>query len=120
MRATLIGRILLALGLLAGTAAGVGLLVGFEPAQLPPALLNIAAYKLTFVAALGLFAAGAVFLRYARRAEVRPEDARATAKPAPACDTMELVEGQSAPAALGDVRQPERARTTRAAEHGDR
>ena len=75
MRAALIGRLLLVLGLLVGAAASIGLLVGFEPARLPPVLLNIAAYKLTFVAALGLFAGGAVFLRHARREEMR-ESAR--------------------------------------------
>ena len=69
MSAARVGRLLLALGLLVGCAASVGLLIGFEPARLPPALLNIAAYKLTFISALGLLAAGAVSLRYARRAE---------------------------------------------------
>lgn len=67
MRAARIGPILLGLGLVVGAAAGVGLLVGFEPAQLPRALLNIAAYKLTFLAAAGLIAAGALVLRYGRR-----------------------------------------------------
>ena len=71
MPAARLGRLLLALGLVVGCAASVGLLVGFEPARLPPALLNIAAYKLTFIAALGLLAAGAVSLRHARRAETR-------------------------------------------------
>ena len=50
-----------------GVAAVVGLVVGFEPAKLPPAILNIAVYKLTFVAAAGLLAAGAVMQRYTRR-----------------------------------------------------
>jgi hypothetical protein len=67
MRAARIGPFLLALGLVVGVAAGVGLLVGFEPAQLPRELLNIAAYKLTFLAAGGLLAAGALALRYERR-----------------------------------------------------
>ena len=43
MRADRLGLLLLLLGLIVGGAAGVGLLVGFEPAQLPRALLNIAA-----------------------------------------------------------------------------
>lgn len=68
MRPAHVGRLLLALGLLVGAAAGAGLVVGFEPSRLPPALLDIAAYKLTFVAALGLIVAGALFLRRARRA----------------------------------------------------
>jgi hypothetical protein len=42
------------------------LLVGFEPARLPRELLNIAAYKLTFLAAGGLLVAGAVALRRER------------------------------------------------------
>ncbi|MDF1501349.1 hypothetical protein [Roseisolibacter sp. H3M3-2] len=67
MRTAHIGRLLLLIGLLVGAAASVGLLVGFEPARLPPTLLNVAAYKLTFIAALGLLAGGAVFLRLSRR-----------------------------------------------------
>jgi hypothetical protein len=56
----------LALGLLVGAVAGLGMVVGFEPARLPAALLNIAAYKLAFLAALSLIAAGGVAGRYAR------------------------------------------------------
>jgi hypothetical protein len=67
MRPKGIGRLLLGLGMGVGVLAGVGLLVGFEPARLPPALLNIAAYKLTFGAALGLIVAGAAVVRYGRR-----------------------------------------------------
>jgi hypothetical protein len=67
MRASMLARFLLSLGLLVGLTAAVGLLVGFEPARLPPALLNIAAYKLTFVAALGLLVAGALVRRRALR-----------------------------------------------------
>jgi hypothetical protein len=77
MRARHLGTAFLALGVLVGTAAGVGLLVGFEPARLPAALLNIAAYKLTFLAALGLLAAGAVLARHARRGEARAASAAA-------------------------------------------
>jgi hypothetical protein len=67
MRATHLGAALLWLGVLVGVLAGLGLVLGFEPARLPAALLNIAAYKLTFLAAFGLLAAGAVVQRYARR-----------------------------------------------------
>ena len=67
MRIERIGKSLLALGLVVGAAAGVGLLLGFEPAQLPRELLNIAAYKLTFLAAGGLLVGGALLLRYGRR-----------------------------------------------------
>jgi hypothetical protein len=71
-----VGRLLLGLGVLVGAAAGIGLLVGFEPARLPPALLNIAVYKLLFVSAMAILAAGAVVLRHAGRAEGRARGAR--------------------------------------------
>ena len=61
----------LVLGLLVGAAAAVGIVVGFEPSRLPAALLDLAAYKLTFLAAFGLIAAGAVLARHARRADAR-------------------------------------------------
>lgn len=54
-------------GLFVGGAASLGLLVGFQPSRLPPALLDIAAYKLAFVAAFALFGVGAVITRYERR-----------------------------------------------------
>jgi len=76
MRARLLGSVFLLLGLLVGVAAGVGLLVGFEPSRLPAALLDIAAYKLTFLAALGLMAAGAVLARHARTVEARMDARR--------------------------------------------
>ena len=83
MSAARVGRLLLALGLLVGCFACVGLLVGFEPALLPPALLNLAAYKLTCIAALGLLAAGAVALRSARQSEPAKRDARSPSACAP-------------------------------------
>ena len=67
MIVTRIGRLLLGLGVLVGTAAALGLLAGFEPARLPAAVLNIAVYKLLFVSALAILAAGAVTLRHAAR-----------------------------------------------------
>lgn len=69
MRAARLGSVLLALGLLVGLVGSVGLLLGFEPARLPPALLNIAAYKLVFLTAIGLLAVGAIVRRAARRLE---------------------------------------------------
>jgi hypothetical protein len=69
MRPAHIGRLLLTLGVLVGVAASIGLLVGFEPARLPRTLINAAAYKLTFIAALALLAGGAMLLRLARRTE---------------------------------------------------
>ena len=77
MQARHLSSALLALGVLVGVAAAVGLLLGFEPARLPAALLNLAAYKLTFLAAFGLLAAGAVVARYSRRSDERASaDAR--------------------------------------------
>ena len=71
MRSSRLATLLLALGMAVGAAAAAGLALGFEPARLPAALLNIAAYKLTFVAAFALLAAGAVVRRFARREEAR-------------------------------------------------
>jgi hypothetical protein len=105
MRPTRVGRFLLGLGVGVGVAAGVGLIVGFEPARLPPALLNLAAYKLTFAAALGLLVAGAAVVRYGRREEDHERAARDRA--------AQLGEG-SAPAQPIDVRRDaERAREPR-------
>jgi hypothetical protein len=67
MRTTRFGTFLLGIGAAVGVAAVVGLVVGFEPARLPPALLNIAAYKLTVAAAVALLAAGAIVLRRGNR-----------------------------------------------------
>jgi hypothetical protein len=103
-----VGHLLLALGLLVGAAAGIGLLIGFEPARLPPALLNVAAYKLTFLAALGLFAGGAVCLRYARRRETY-----APPPGLPGQETKDLTEGQPAQPAPGEGGKPVRTHGTR-------
>ena len=62
-----IGRLLLALGLLVGLVASVGLLIGFQPSRLPPALLDLAAFRLAFAAALALLAAGAMLKRHGQR-----------------------------------------------------
>ena len=71
MRASFAARALLGLGLTVGVAATVAWFAGFDPNTLPPELLKIAAYKLTALAAFGLIGAGAVMLRYARRAEIQ-------------------------------------------------
>lgn len=68
MRGSRLGDMLLGAGVVVGVVAVVGMVVGFEPSQLPPALLNIAAYKLTIAAAVGLLASGAAVRRYAKRA----------------------------------------------------
>lgn len=69
MRRGRFGGFLLATGAAVGAAAVVGLMLGFEPSRLPPALLDIAAYKLAFLAAGGLLAAGAIIRRRANRGE---------------------------------------------------
>ena len=82
MRGARLGTILLGGGLVVGVAAVVGYLVGFDPTRLPPALVRIAVYKLTFVAALALIAAGAVVRRYTRRVDLSdPGEARAGSRP---------------------------------------
>jgi hypothetical protein len=67
MKTERFGGLLLATGVAVGVAAVVGIVTGFEPSRLPPALLDIAVYKLTVAAAAGLLAAGAIVLRYAKR-----------------------------------------------------
>jgi hypothetical protein len=67
MKTSRFGGLLLATGAAVGVAAVVGLVIGFEPSRLPAALIDIAVYKLTFAAAAGLLAAGAIVRRYARR-----------------------------------------------------
>ena len=67
MRVSRVGEVLLAIGGVVGVAAVIGIVVGFEPSKLPAALLDIAVYKLTFAAAAGLLASGAIVRRYARR-----------------------------------------------------
>jgi hypothetical protein len=97
-----IGSLLIGLGVVVGVAASVGVLLDFEPARLPAALLNIAAYKLTFLAAGGLIAAGAIAIRRARR----QADREAVALDA-ALQRASLSQGQ--PDAIPGVgREPER------------
>jgi hypothetical protein len=69
------GGLLLATGAAVGVAAVVGLVTGFEPSRLPAALIDIAVYKLTFAAAAGLLAAGAIVRRHGKR-EVTDSAAR--------------------------------------------
>jgi len=65
--------VLLAIGAAVGVIAVVGLVAGFEPSKLPPALLNIAVYNLTFGAAAGLLAAGGLqATRESARLQRRP------------------------------------------------
>ena len=108
MRTTRTGSLLLTLGVLVGGAASVGLLSGFEPARLPAALLNIAAYKLTFLAAFGLIAAGAIVQRYGRQ-QVESEIGRTPDSPSRSA-AGEILSGQPEQPAVGRVRDQVHAR----------
>ncbi len=67
MRRTTLPTLLLAGGLIVGLAAGVALLLGVDPTRLPPFLVRVALFKLTFIAAAGLLVAGALLGRRARQ-----------------------------------------------------
>ena len=69
MSRTTISSALLALGLLVGAATAIAMAVGFEPAPASGFLVKVALYKLTFIASLGLLAAGAIVGRWTRRAD---------------------------------------------------
>lgn len=102
------GSFLLALGVVVGVAASVGLILGFEPARLPRALLNIAAYKLAFVAAAGLLTAGAVLTRYSRRTEDRDIEAHTRAQERGEAPEGLVGEGQPVAEPMVDRREAER------------
>jgi hypothetical protein len=59
--------ILLGLGATIGVVGAIGLAIGFQPSRLPSALIDISVYKLVFVAAAAVLAAGAVVRRAERR-----------------------------------------------------
>lgn len=67
MRARTLGTILLALGAAVGLAASLAIAFDIDLTRLPPFLVKVALLKLTFIAALGLLAAGALVLRRTRR-----------------------------------------------------
>jgi hypothetical protein len=68
MRATTISKGLLILGLLVGAATGIALALGLRLDQLPPWVITVGMYKLAFIAAGGLFVAGALLGRAAQNA----------------------------------------------------
>lgn len=115
MRLTRAGSLLLTLGALVGVVASIGLVLGFEPSRLPPALLNVAAYKLTFLAAFGLIAGGAVVVRYGRR-----ESQGGAAVGAPRGETGRLPPGQDAPPPPQRDRDAERVRSATDPKRGPR
>jgi hypothetical protein len=67
MRSSTVAKGLLMLGVLVGGAAGVALALGFRVDQLPPWMITVGMYKLAFIAAGGLLAAGAVLGRAAQK-----------------------------------------------------
>lgn len=73
MRFPTVAKTLLILGALVGAAAGVALALGLRLDQLPPWMITVGMYKLAFVAAGGLFVAGALLGRAARRRPSSPE-----------------------------------------------
>ncbi|MEO7359312.1 MAG: hypothetical protein ABI120_03225 [Gemmatimonadaceae bacterium] len=91
MRTTQLGRGLLGIGLGVGVIASIAWIAGFSPSKLPPVLLDIAAYKLALIAAVGLMGAGAAVVRSARRSEVQRSRELA------AGGMKELAEGDTAP-----------------------
>ncbi len=71
MRIATMGMLLRVGGLLVGIVAVVGLAMGADVVHLPPWLVKIAIYKLTFIAAIALLVAGAMVGRRARESGSR-------------------------------------------------
>lgn len=67
MRLSGASKALLILGALVGAAAGLALAFGLSLDHLPPWMITVGMYKLAFVAAAGLFVAGAMLGRAARK-----------------------------------------------------
>lgn len=67
MHSSTVAKSLLLLGVLVGGSAGVALALGFRVDQLPPWMITVGMYKLAFIAAGGLLAAGAVLGRAAQK-----------------------------------------------------
>jgi MYXO-CTERM domain-containing protein len=64
----------MAAGFVLGMVAAVLFALGVEP-HLPPAVLRLVVYKMAFLGALGLFAAGAVLRRRQRQQRTRDREA---------------------------------------------
>ena len=71
MRGSSVSKALLILGALVGGAAGVALALGLRLDQLPAWMITVGMYKLAFIAAGGLFVAGALLGRAARESSRR-------------------------------------------------
>lgn len=76
-----IGSFFLCLGVVIGAVGAAALAVGFRPSQLPAALIDISVYKLTFIAAGVVLAAGALVRRSALRHEGADVSARGETRP---------------------------------------
>ena len=74
MRLPSLAKALLILGALVGTVAGLAMALGLRLDQLPSWMITVGIYKLAFVAAAGLFVAGALLGRAARRSATRPRE----------------------------------------------
>jgi len=66
VRASAISKLLLVVGAVVGAAAGVALALGVRLDRLPSWMITVGMYKLVFIAAGGLLAAGAMLGRAAR------------------------------------------------------
>ena len=66
MRLPVVAKSLIMLGALVGALTGLALAVGVRLDRLPPWMITVGMYKLAFLAAAGLFVAGAVLGRAAR------------------------------------------------------
>lgn len=65
-----LASICVAVGACVAALGVLGVALGLRPSALPSAMLDVAAFKLVFVAAGGLIAAGAVLGRVARREHI--------------------------------------------------
>jgi len=70
MRRIQVANVFLVTGLAVGVVAGLALAFGIVP-RLSPFMMKVVIYKLSFIGAAGLLAAGAVLRRWARR-DARP------------------------------------------------
>jgi hypothetical protein len=93
MRISAVSKTLLMLGAFVGAVTGIALALGVRPDRLPSWMITVGMYKLAFIAAGGLFVAGALIGRAAQERSRRHRQADA--------DTRLLVD---APPSLGSDR----------------
>ncbi len=95
----------MAVGAAVAVLGVIGFTLGFRPSALPSALLDIAVFKLVFIAAGGLVVAGAVLGRSARR-----EADRHNSQAAPDRVPENLQAGAPDLASRSPAQEPERVR----------